>query len=128
MLSRSGYQEDLSSSLIVGQQLSDVPARRLQVPVHRDGQPAVLAAAPHPWAQDGVLGVCRGVEEEEGTCQETRRVSLQCPDERTSISSVVGFRETNGIRVSDAGSLPPVSHLLHTANLFPAPLGCFYKK
>lgn len=58
MLPWSGYQEDLSSSLIVGQQLGDVPPGRLQVPVHRDGQPAVLAAAPHPRAQDGMLGVC----------------------------------------------------------------------
>lgn len=58
MLPRSGYQEDLSSSLIVGQQMGDVLPRGLQVPVHRDGKPAVLAAAPHPRAQDGVLGVC----------------------------------------------------------------------
>lgn len=57
MLPRSGYQENLSSSLIVGQQLGDVPPRGLQVPVHGNGQSAVLAVAPHPWAQDGVLGV-----------------------------------------------------------------------
>ena len=88
MLSWSGCQEDLSSSLVVGQQLSDVPARWLQVPMHRDGQPAVLAAAPHPWAQDGVLGVCRGVEEEEGTCQETWRVSLQCVQMRGPASAL----------------------------------------
>lgn len=88
MLSRSGCQEDLSSSLVVGQQLSDVPARWLQVPMHRDGQPAVLAAAPHPWAQDRVLGVCRGVEEEEGACQETWRMSLQCVRMRGSASDL----------------------------------------
>lgn len=76
MLSRSGYQEDLPSSLVVGQQLGNVPPRGLQVPVHRDGQPAVLTAAPHPRAQDGVLGVCRGVEQEEGACQETGKVTL----------------------------------------------------
>lgn len=57
MLPRSGYQEDLSSSLVVGQQLGGVPPGRLQVPVHGDSQPAVLAAAPHPRAQDGVFGV-----------------------------------------------------------------------
>lgn len=76
MLSRSGYQEDLPSSLVVGQQLGNVPPRGLQVPVHRDGQPAVLTAAPHPRAQDGVLGVCRGIEQEEGACQETGKVTL----------------------------------------------------
>lgn len=75
MLSWGGYQEDLSSSFIVGQQVGDVPPGGLQVPVHRDGQPAVLAAAPHPRAQDGVLGVGRGVEEEEGACQETGKVT-----------------------------------------------------
>lgn len=58
MLSRSGYQKDLSSSLVVGQQLGDIPPRRLQMPMHGDSQPAVLTAAPHPWTQDGVLGVC----------------------------------------------------------------------
>lgn len=58
MLPRSGYQEDLSSSLVVGQQLGDIPPGRLQMPVHGDGQPAVLTATPHPRAQDGMLGVC----------------------------------------------------------------------
>ena len=58
MLSWSGYLEDLSSRLVVGQQLGDVPPRRLQMPVHGDSQLAVLTAAPHPRAQDGVLGVC----------------------------------------------------------------------
>lgn len=58
MLPRSRYQEDLSSSLVMGQQLGDVPPGRLQVPVNGDGQSAMLTAAPHPWAQDGMLGVC----------------------------------------------------------------------
>lgn len=58
MLPGSGYQENLSSRLIVGQQLGDIPPRRLQVPVHGDSQHAVLTAAPHPRAQDGVLGAC----------------------------------------------------------------------
>lgn len=77
MLSWSGYQGDLSSSLTVGQQSGDVPPGGLQVPVYRDGQPAVLAAASHPWTQDAVPGVHRGVEEEEGTCQETGKVTMQ---------------------------------------------------
>lgn len=64
------------------------------MPVHGDSQPAVLAAAPHPWAQDGVLGVCGGVEEEEGAWQETEKVILQvCPERRTSSISVAGYRD-----------------------------------
>lgn len=66
MLPWCGYQENLSSSLIVGQQLGDVPPRRLQVSVHGDSQGAVLTAAPHPRAENGMFGVCGGVEEEEG--------------------------------------------------------------
>lgn len=94
VLPRSGYQEDLSPSLVVGQQLGGVPPGRLQVPVHGDGQPAVLAAAPHPRAQDGVLGVRRGVQEEEGACQETGKVTLQeCPSWWTSRSPAEGFRD-----------------------------------
>lgn len=94
MLSRSGYQEDLSSRLVVGQQLGDIPPRRLQMPVHGHSQPAVFTAAPHPWAQDGVLGVRGGVEEEEGTWQETERVTLQVwPDRRTSSISMAGYRD-----------------------------------
>lgn len=92
MLPWSGYQDNLSSSFVVGQQLGDVPPRGLQMPVHRDGQPAVLTAAPHPRAQDGVLGVGRGVEEEKGTCQETGRVTLQCVWGRACISSAAGFK------------------------------------
>ena len=117
MLSWSGYQGDLSSSLIVGQQLGDVPPGGLQVPVHRDGQPAVLAAAPHPRTQDGVLGGHRRVEEEEGTCQETGKVTLQCVQKGGPASALWRDLETNGFRVSDAGGL---SHLPYThLALFP---------
>lgn len=76
MLPWGGNQEDLSCSLVVGQQLGNVPSRGLQVPVHWDGQRTVLTAAPHPRTQDGVLGVSWGVEEEKGAWKETGKMNL----------------------------------------------------
>lgn len=45
--------------------------------VHGDSQCAVITTAPHPWAQNGMLGICRGVQEEEGAWKEKKETESE---------------------------------------------------
>lgn len=88
------HQKNLSSSFVVGQELGNISPRRLKMSVHRDSQRTVVTTAPHPWAQNGMLGICRGVQEEEGAWKEKRKLNLKIyPSRRASSGSLQGHEE-----------------------------------